>query len=72
MHGLGMTNWFTGVATLIVGLFAGWVAMRTSRKLPHERLEQLADIRQELGRLDRSGVNTKLSGPCNAVASARR
>lgn len=51
-----MTNWFAGVATLIVGFFAGWVSMRVSRKLPHERLKQLVDIRGELGELDTDGV----------------
>lgn len=45
-----------GVASLLVGLFAGWISVRTTRKLPHERLKQLVDIRQEIGRLDRDHV----------------
>lgn len=47
-----MTNWFAGVATLVVGFFAGWVSMRLGRKGPHDRLKLLADIHKELGELD--------------------
>ena len=51
-----MTNWFAGVATIIVGFWAGWVSIRVGRKLPHERLKQLADIRQELAGFDTEHV----------------
>ncbi|PXX52288.1 hypothetical protein DFR70_13320 [Nocardia tenerifensis] len=51
-----MTNWFAGVATIVVGFWAGWVSIRVGRKLPHERLKQLAEIREELGELDTEHV----------------
>ncbi|WP_431816289.1 hypothetical protein [Gordonia jacobaea] len=43
-----MTPWPTALATLVVGLLAGWVATRNARKTPHENLKALTEIRAAL------------------------
>lgn len=51
-----MGNWFVGLASLLGAFFAGWISVKTTRKPPHDRLKQLAEIRKILEDLDQDKV----------------